>query len=113
MLALIFPVMPEQQLAIDTDFLNRTPLYRDRVGSQNILVLTDATGANRVYDPKDIEFDLYDRDGTVVDSLGNEWKLTEDKLISADGVVSLHRLPHRRAFWFGWHAAFPNTRLVH
>ena len=24
----------------------------------------------------------------------------------------LHRIPAQRAFWFGWYAAFPHTRLV-
>jgi len=24
----------------------------------------------------------------------------------------LKRLPAHRAFWFGWHSAFPETRLI-
>lgn len=112
-LALTFPVSPEEQLAIDTEFLNRNPLYRDSIGGQRILVLTDTTGANRVYDPLDFDFVSYDRDSALVDSQGNEWILSEDKLVSPNHEASLHRLPHRRAFWFGWHAAFPETRLVY
>ncbi len=112
-LALIFPALPEEQLAIDTQFLNKTPLYKDRIGQQKIVVLTDTTGANRVYDPQDVNFVSYDRDSTVVDSQGNEWLVKEEKLVSADQQTSLPRLPQRRAFWFGWQAAFPDTRLVY
>ncbi len=112
-LALIFPALPEEQLAIDTQFLDKTPLYKDRLGQQKIVVLTDTTGANRVYDPQDVNFVSYDRDSNVVDSQGNEWLVKEEKLVSADQEASLPRLPHRRAFWFGWQAAFPDTRLVY
>ena len=112
-LALIFPAGPQEQLAIDTEFLNQNPLYTDRVGSQKVLVLTDSSGAHRVYDPLDIEFVSYDRDSTIVDRSGNEWLLSEDALRSPSQQTRLPRLPHRRAFWFGWHAAYPETRLVH
>jgi hypothetical protein len=112
-LALIFPALPEEQLAIDTQFLNKTPLYKDRIGQQKIVVLTDTTGANRVYDPQDVNFVSYDQDSTVVDSQGNEWLVKEENLVSADQQTSLPRLPQRRAFWFGWQAAFPDTRLVY
>jgi hypothetical protein len=111
-LALTFPASPQEQLAIDTDFLNKNPLYKDKIGQQKLLVLTDSTGANRVYDPKDIDFVSYDRDSTVIDSDGHKWQLSEDKLISANSDIFLHSLPYRRAFWFGWYAAFPDTRLV-
>ncbi len=112
-LALTFPGLTEEQLAIDTEFLNENALYKDRIGPQRVLVLTDTTGANRVYDPGDFDFISYDRDNMIIDNQGNEWIMSEEKLVSPDGGISLPRLPHRRAFWFGWHAAFPDTRLVH
>lgn len=111
-LALTFPASPQEQLAIDTDFLNKTPLYIDQIGQQKLIVLTDSSGANRVYDPKDINFVSYDRDSTVIDSDGHTWQMSEDKLVSANSDILLPRLPYRRAFWFGWYAAFPGTRLV-
>ena len=111
--ALRFPASPDEQLALDTDFLDGTPLYNDMIGEQKILVLTDTSGANRVYDPSGVEFVSYDRQSTVVDSEGNEWLLTEEKLVSPMHATSPPRLPHRRAFWFGWHAVFPETRLVY
>ena len=112
-LALIFPAAPQEQLAIDTEFLNQNPLYTERVGAQKILVLTDTSGAHRVYDPRNIEFISYDRDSSVVDRDDNEWLLSEGSLTSSSQQTALPRLPHRRAFWFGWHAAYPETRLVH
>lgn len=111
--ALRFPASPDEQLALDTDFLNRNPLYKDRIGEQDIVVLTDTTGANRVYDPSGFNFVSYDQNSIIVDSNGNEWMVTEEKLVSAEQSTSPPRLPHRRAFWFGWHAVFPETRLVY
>ncbi len=109
--ALRFPAAPNRQLAIDTQFLDQNPIYTDRVGPQKLVVLTDASGANRVYDPGDVEFVEYDRDSTLTDSSGRTWTLDEAQLTSDDGRI-LERLPYHRAFWFGWHATFPETRLV-
>ena len=111
-LALNFPAYPRSQLAIDTRFLEKNPLLTEIVGEQKVLVLTDRSGAHRVYDPKDRVFTSYDRDSALIDSKGNEWTLQEAHLADATGKHILPRLPHRRAFWFGWHAAFPHTRLV-
>lgn len=110
-LALRFAGAPNQQLAIDTDFLTANPIYYDSVGPQRLVVLTDQTGANRVYDPMGINFTSYDGDSALVDAEGGTWTLSESELVSASGET-LKRLPYHRAFWFGWHAAFPETRLV-
>lgn len=110
-LALRFTASPKNQLAIDTDFLKKNPLYKDQIGRQKLLVLTDQSGANRVYDPGEIDFVSYDRDSTVTDSDGNQWTLTESGLTSSKNQ-RLERLPYHRAFWFGWHATYPETRLV-
>ncbi|MEM1155642.1 MAG: DUF3179 domain-containing protein, partial [Pseudomonadota bacterium] len=69
-LALRFMASPKEQLAIDTAFLKENPLYVDRVGSQSVLVLTDSTGANRVYDPKAVQFESYDGDFMLTESQG-------------------------------------------
>jgi hypothetical protein len=110
-LALRFKSNPREQLAISAKFLAKTPVYEDKLGTQNILVLTDKTGANRVYDPQNESFESFDGDKTVIDSAGKVWTLSESKLISADGR-ELKRLPYNRAFWFGWHATYPNSRLI-
>lgn len=110
-LALRFPASPTEQLAIDTKFLSKNPLYLDKVGQQKLLVLTDSSGANRVYNPENVNFVAYDRDRTITDAEGTTWHLTEAKLESSDGRI-LERLPYHRAFWFGWYSAYPDTRLV-
>ncbi|MEO1405226.1 MAG: DUF3179 domain-containing protein [Pseudomonadota bacterium] len=110
-LALRFAGAPNQQLAIDTDFLQSNPIYYDWVGVQRLIVLTDLTGANRVYDPDDVTFVSYDGDSALIDDNGQRWTLSESQIVS-DAGDALKRLPYHRAFWFGWRAAFPETRLV-
>ena len=110
-LALRFAGAPNQQLAIDTDFLAQNPIYADRVGPQKLVVITDKSGANRVYDPKTVTFTTYDGDSLLTDSKGQKWTLTEAALTSEKGET-IARLPYHRAFWFGWKATFPDTRLV-
>ena len=75
------------------------------------MVLTDNSGANRVYDPRDVIFNDYDSASTATDATGTKWTLSEDNLMAPDGRT-LPRLPAHRAFWFGWHATYPDTRLV-
>ena len=110
-LALRFPAHPNDQLAISTDFLNDNPIYVDSVGDQQFIVLTDHTGANRVYNlPDGITFESY-ADSKVTDSTGSVWDVSEPQLTADDGRV-LERLPYHRSFWFGWHATYPESRLV-
>jgi hypothetical protein len=97
------------QLAISAAFLNKKPVYQSRVGNQSFVVVTDRSGANRVYEVGENQFKSLKGD-TVVDQAGGEWKVAESALIK--GSTKLKRLPAHRAFWFGWVAQFPETRLV-
>ena len=110
-LALRFAASPDSQLAIDTDFLEKNPVFYESIGAQEFLVLTDKSGANRVFDTSEVEIKSYDGKDTAKDSEGNEWQVTETALLSNSGS-RLERLPYHRAFWFGWHAAYPETRLI-
>lgn len=110
-LALRFAASPKEQLAIDTGFLKLHPIYEDAVGQQKLVVLTDSSGANRVYDPEDRHFVSYDGRSALIDDRGLRWTLSESLLTSESGLT-LKRLPYHRAFWFGWHANYPDTRLV-
>jgi len=101
----------EESLAIDTNYLQQHPVYQGELGSQPFVVLTDKSGANRVYDPKTFRFATWNGDHQAMDERGTVWQVTESGLTDATGQV-LARLPAHRAFWFGWHAAFPKTRLV-
>ena len=97
-------------MAIAAKFLNKSPIYQSTLGDLKFIVLTDNSGANRVFETRGIEFVTYDQDSGVTDSNGGQWLLSEDKL-SGNGM-ELARLPAHRAFWFGWHAAYPDTILI-
>jgi hypothetical protein len=109
-LALTFPQFSKDTMAISANFLQNKPIYVNRLGPVKFVVLTDSSGANRVYEAKNHRFVKYDQDVSLIDSEGMKWKLSEDRLKSGD--LTLARLPAHRAFWFGWHSAFPDTQLI-
>ena len=98
-------------LAISADLLARQPVYAGSLAGADFVVLTDASGANRVYDASGVRFESWDKLAAVRDSAGGVWKMGEAQLTSSTGAVR-QRLSAHRAFWFGWHAAFPGTRLL-
>ena len=98
-------------VAIAEKFLAKHPVYHDRAGSVNFVVLTDKSGANRVYDARDLALVNWNGIDTARDRAGGVWKVSEARLIGPRGEAR-ERLPAHRAFWFGWYAAFPDTRLV-
>ena len=102
---------PEAPLAISAEFLAATPVHHDAIEGTALVVLTDPSGANRAYASEDVTFARYDGDRRVEDKSGMIWTMDEHALTAEDGRV-LRRIPAQRAFWFGWHAAFPSTRLV-
>jgi hypothetical protein len=93
-------------------YLAKTPAHNDAVGAVNFVVLTDSSGASRVYETKGMPITDFDGDTLATDSAGNQWRMEEAYLQAEDGS-QLFRLPAHRAFWFGWFAAFNHTRLVH
>ena len=102
---------PDRPLAVSADFLAANPVHHDRIEDTALVVLTDPSGANRAYASEDVTFTAYDGDRSVRDGTGMTWTMDEHALTAGDGRV-LHRIPAQRAFWFGWYAAFPHTRLV-
>ncbi len=109
-LALRFNNAPNEQLAISASFLEKNPVYENELGGVPFVVLTDESGANRVYERGPRSFSSFDGN-TAIDEGGASWTLTESALISDSGE-ELSRLPYHRSFWFGWLAAYPNTKLV-
>jgi len=102
---------PQEQLAIDAAFLAKTPVYHDRIGREAFVVLTDKSGANRVYATGGVNFAGWDGDTVARDQQGRTWQVHEDGL-AGPGNRKLARLPAHRAFWFGWYSQYPATRLV-
>jgi len=91
-----------QPLAISADYLANKPLYHSESNGVPFLILTDSSGANRVYARQsDQQFKKVNKT-TLVDSSDRKWKVTEQQLTAPDGT-NLKR----------WHAAFPDTQLVH
>lgn len=110
-LGLVFSQYPDKPLAIGVDFLSKNPVYEKNVGDLDFVVLTDSSGASRVYETKGTKFMSWDQNASATDTNGATWTVTESKLVSPDGQ-ELFRLPAHRAFWFGWFSAYSNTELV-
>ena len=110
-LALLFAEHPQSPLAISAEFLLANPVYHEAVADIGFLVLTDESGANRVYQAGSPAIVEWDRDATALDRDGVRWSVSEAALTAPDGRRRL-RLPAHRAFWFGWYAAFSHTRLI-
>ena len=84
-LGLIFSQYPDKPLAISVNYLAVNPLYHKNVGDINFVVLTDESGAARVYESKAVKFKKWDQIETVTDVNGTKWTLSESKLTSSDG----------------------------
>lgn len=101
-------------LAISVEFLSDRPVYMNSYEGRQLVVLTSAEGANRVYEAGARYFERFDSDGHLIDTDGGRWMVREAELISlGEHVERLARIPSQRAFWFGWYAQFPGTRLVY
>jgi hypothetical protein len=100
-------------VAIAADYLTAHPVYALQARGKSLVVLTDSTGANRVYETGSVRFDaLADRD-RVRDASGRLWRIDEDALHAEfDEALSLPRVAAHRAFWFGWYAQHPDTQLI-
>lgn len=114
---LVLRLLPEESgqpappFAISADFLREHPVYDVR--EQDLVVVTSAEGANRVYASGGREFASVSGDGRVVDTDGRTWTVTEDALAADfDPGLRLPRVPAHRAFWFGWYAQYPDTVLI-
>lgn len=111
----VFVLLPdaanEPPLALASEFLQRNTIHHDRVGRIDIVVVTDESGAHRAYSSGDTRFVEWDGEASLIDQDGDRWSLEEPRLYADDGR-ELERYPAHRAFWFGWFAAYPDTRLV-
>jgi len=74
-LALRFKGQAGKSVAIDTKFLKKNRVYQSTLGTQKYVVLTDETGANRVYDPGTVKFERQSGN-TVIDSNGTSWTIS-------------------------------------
>ena len=102
-----------QPVALSVDFLEDHGVHHFEHAGLQLVAITSEEGANRVYDAGGLEFERQLDDDRIVDADGGLWGIHEDGLVSeADPTRRLDRRPAHRAFWFAWHAQFPDTRLV-
>ena len=104
---------PRRPIAISAQFLLAHRVYPVADVTPKLIVVTDSTGANRVYEARDYRFARTDGDDRVIDSDGRAWTVTENALAASfDSSLTLPRVPAHRSFWFGWYAQHPDTTLV-
>ena len=102
-----------QPLAIAERFLRRNRVYHTETAGARLVVVTSREGANRVFESGNTRLIRVVDPDAVVDVEGRTWRVTEEALVLAeDSDVTLPRVPAQRAFWFGWHAQFPDTLLI-
>lgn len=111
-LAIRIPDQTDENLAISSKFLRKNMLFASPLGNTVITVFTDKTGAHRVYETKDLQFLSYDGSVRATDQNDQIWTLLENKITSEKGK-ELPRIATYNAFWFGYHAAFPDAKLIH
>ncbi|WP_435579040.1 DUF3179 domain-containing protein [Gilvibacter sp.] len=111
-LALRDPLNTEEVVAISSKFLKRNRIYSLNYNGENLTIFTDKSGAHRVYRTQGVSFKEYNKTDGAIDSSGNYWTLHEDQLYNEFTGESLALMPAHNAFWFGFKAAFPNTKLI-
>ncbi|MEM9645526.1 MAG: DUF3179 domain-containing (seleno)protein, partial [Planctomycetota bacterium] len=77
---LVVRVQDQAPLAIAAKFLRNHPVYQDRLGEQGVVVITDSSGANRVYEDGGLEFEPGEQDASVRSADGVTWRVREDGL---------------------------------
>lgn len=110
-LALRFGPKPKDKVAFSPKLLAKKNLYHHQHKKTKVLILTDKSGASRVYQTNEHTFVKWDQNKTIQDDQGQEWQLSEDALTNGEGK-KLARYPSHNAFWFGWHSAYPETHLI-
>jgi len=100
-------------VAIAADYLTAHPVFALDAGGESLVVLTDSTGANRVYRAGTVRFDTLADGDRVRDASGRLWRIDEDALHAEfDEALRLPRVAAHRAFWFGWYAQHLDTQLI-
>ncbi len=101
---------PTNNLVIAKTFLDKHSVYNDSLAKIPVVVLTDKSGANRVYERNDLEF-IASTEDTATDKNQKVWKITEEALVGPNDQ-KLKRMPAHRIDWYAWHALHSKTRLV-
>jgi hypothetical protein len=106
-------IVNSQPKAYPLKSLRRQAVINDRLGGQNLVVVTNAaTGAARVYLRHQQTFLRLSQNGASLASGEGEWEVTEAALVNRATGERLPRLPAHTAYWFGWSSFYPGTELL-
>jgi hypothetical protein len=99
--------------AYPIDVLQEELVVNDTVGPQSLVIITNPISkAVRAYDRGAHTFKPGSSAAELIDESGLIWRITEIGLEPNRGSESIvERLPGHDAFWFGWFAANPQTKL--
>ena len=97
-------------LAISIKYLKKKKWNQGEIAGTNYLVLSDDSGAARVYDRGEHSFKSFNN-RTLKDNDDQIWKVSHDKITSPSGEI-LERLPSHNTFWFAWYNTYPKTKLI-
>ncbi len=111
-LAIRLPNETDEVIAISSKYLKRKEIFQHQIGDKKFVVFTDKSGAHRAFFAKDHKFKEYDEKSTITDDQGSTWKLYENYVENETSGERLERFQSFNAFWFGFKAAFPETKLI-
>jgi hypothetical protein len=112
-------LVEREPVAIAARLLAGNRLYTFEAAGRNLVVVTSPQGANRVYDlgagpPPALRLR---HDGLLEVQHEVRYRVMEEALVPEREADQRRgpwfpRVPARRAFWFGWAAQYPHTRLL-
>lgn len=102
----------DKVLAVASSFLKANPIYDYKIDDSFFTVITDASGAHRVYYNSNIKFKEITSVNKITDINGYVWDIGENTLSSPLLNKKLLRLHSYNAFWFGINAAFKQVELI-
>ena len=103
--------------AFALEALQQSGVLNTAVGGEPVVLVAGEGRAVRAFARRDLTFDRQPGGGgggastSLIGDDGTTWRVTDLALVQDGGGGRLRRLPGHLAYWFGWYAFFPETRL--
>jgi hypothetical protein len=92
--------------------LKKSPVVNDSLAGENVVLIAAAELLTvRAYERRNVVFVKQSTPEVLLDANGDTWHITEEALVNQINNTRLLRLPGHLAYWFGWYAFFPQTRV--
>jgi len=95
--------------------VERVGVVRDTIGNQRVVLLSAGPGRGATaYDATDVTIERLDGSGVdrdAIDSTGQRWFVTDERLQNARNARTKAALPAQVHYWFAWSGAYPDTTL--